>query len=43
MSTAIRFPRIAGAKPFVITQPWFTALMAEIGQSVEAAEVAPGH
>ncbi len=41
--TAIAFPRIAGAKPFDITQGWFTDLMAELGQKVEPAEVAPEH
>ena len=41
--TAIAFPRIAGAKPFDITQAWFTDLMAELGQKVEPAEVAPEH
>ncbi|OKL54118.1 pyrophosphate--fructose-6-phosphate 1-phosphotransferase [Bowdeniella nasicola] len=35
---AIEFPRIAGGKAFDITQEWFTDLMSEIGQSVEAAE-----
>ncbi len=33
--SAIPFPRIAGGKPFDITQEWFTALMAEIGQEVK--------
>ena len=41
--TAIAFPRIAGAKPFDITQQWFTDLMAELGQKVEPAEAAPEH
>ena len=40
---AIAFPRIAGAKPFDITQPWFTELMDELGQSVEPAEVSAEH
>ncbi|MDO5700080.1 MAG: pyrophosphate--fructose-6-phosphate 1-phosphotransferase [Bowdeniella nasicola] len=35
---AIEFPRIAGGKAFDITQPWFTDMMADIGQRVEAAE-----
>lgn len=35
---AIAFPRIAGGKPFDITQPWFGALMAEIGQPLVAAD-----
>lgn len=35
---AIEFPRIAGGKAFDITQEWFTEMMAEIGQSVQAAE-----
>ncbi len=30
---AIPFPRIAGHKPFDITTPWFTELLADIGQS----------
>ena len=29
---AIAFPRIAGGKPFDVTQPWFGALLADIGQ-----------
>ena len=41
--TAIAFPRIAGAKPFDITQPWFAALMTEIGQSVEPADTPAEH
>ena len=41
--TAIAFPRIAGAKPFDITQQWCTDLMADLGQKVEPAEVAPEH
>ena len=41
--TAIAFPRIAGAKPFDITQQWFTDLMADLGQKVEPAEAAPEH
>jgi len=28
----IEFPRIAGHKPFDITQPWFVQMLAEIGQ-----------
>ncbi|AWE42523.1 pyrophosphate--fructose-6-phosphate 1-phosphotransferase [Actinobaculum sp. 313] len=32
--TAIDFPRIKGAKPFDITQEWFTDLMSELGQEV---------
>ena len=34
---AIAFPRIAGGKPFDVTQPWFTDLMADLGQKVEPA------
>ncbi|WP_448072061.1 pyrophosphate--fructose-6-phosphate 1-phosphotransferase [Georgenia yuyongxinii] len=34
---AIEFPRIAGGKAFDITQDWFGALMAGIGQPVAAA------
>ncbi|MEO7410681.1 MAG: pyrophosphate--fructose-6-phosphate 1-phosphotransferase [Sphingomicrobium sp.] len=30
---AIEFNRIAGGKPFDITQPWFTDLLSDIGQS----------
>ncbi len=30
---AIAFPRIAGGKAFDVTQPWFTDLLAEIGQT----------
>ena len=37
---AIEFPRIAGGKPFDITQQWFLDMLAEIGQTVEAAEPA---
>ena len=40
---AIAFPRIAGGKPFDITQDWFTALMADLGQSVEPAEAGAEH
>ncbi|MCL2089772.1 MAG: pyrophosphate--fructose-6-phosphate 1-phosphotransferase [Micrococcales bacterium] len=29
---AIEFPRIAGGKPFDVTQPWFTDLLTAIGQ-----------
>ncbi|MHC5068182.1 MAG: pyrophosphate--fructose-6-phosphate 1-phosphotransferase, partial [Planctomycetota bacterium] len=29
---AIEFPRIAGGKPFDISEAWFTELLAEIGQ-----------
>ncbi len=36
--SAIAFDRIAGGKAFDITQDWFTNMMAEIGQPVEAAE-----
>lgn len=35
--TTIPFPRIAGGKVFDITQPWFTELMASVGQPVEPA------
>ncbi|MDN4472695.1 pyrophosphate--fructose-6-phosphate 1-phosphotransferase [Demequina zhanjiangensis] len=30
---AISFPRIAGHKPFDVTTPWYTEMMAEIGQA----------
>jgi len=32
----IEFPRIAGHKPFAATQPWFTQMLAAIGQPVPA-------
>lgn len=35
---AIAFPRIAGGKPFDITQPWFTSLLAELGQPLAPAQ-----
>ena len=36
---AIEFARIKGGKPFDISQPWYTELLAEIGQpATEAAE-----
>ena len=35
--TAIAFPRIAGGKPFDISQKWFLDMMAEIGQEVKPA------
>ncbi len=36
---AIEFSRIKGGKPFDISQPWFTEMLAEIGQpATEAAE-----
>jgi pyrophosphate--fructose-6-phosphate 1-phosphotransferase len=34
---AIEFPRIAGGKTFNVDQPWFTALMADIGQPFKPA------
>jgi pyrophosphate--fructose-6-phosphate 1-phosphotransferase len=34
---AIAFDRIKGGKPFDISQPWFTALLAEIGQPASVA------
>lgn len=34
--TSIPFPRIKGGKPFDITQDWFVATMAEIGQELKA-------
>ncbi len=34
---AIEFPRIAGGKAFNVDQPWFTALMADIGQPFKPA------
>ena len=37
---AIAFPRIAGGKPFDVTQSWFTDLMADLGQKVEPASPA---
>jgi len=35
---AIAFDRIAGAKPFDVTQPWFTTMLEEIGQPVPLAD-----
>ncbi len=37
---AIEFPRIAGGKPFDTTQPWFRALLEDIGQPVTAGATA---
>ena len=37
MDAGVPFPRIAGGKPFDISQPWFLEMMAEIGQTVEPA------
>ncbi|MBV7363764.1 pyrophosphate--fructose-6-phosphate 1-phosphotransferase [Actinomycetaceae bacterium TAE3-ERU4] len=34
---AIPFPRIAGGKPFDVTQQWFVDMMKEIGQNLEPA------
>ncbi len=34
---AIEFPRIAGGKPFDVSQDWFRALLADIGQPVPQA------
>ncbi len=34
---AIAFPRIAGGKPFDIEQPWFGAMLSEIGQPLVPA------
>ncbi|MBU4336343.1 MAG: pyrophosphate--fructose-6-phosphate 1-phosphotransferase, partial [Actinobacteria bacterium] len=34
---AIEFPRIAGGKAFDVTQPWFGALLADIGQALVPA------
>ncbi|MCG2797420.1 MAG: pyrophosphate--fructose-6-phosphate 1-phosphotransferase [Cellulomonas sp.] len=34
---AIEFPRIAGGKAFDVTQPWFGALLADIGQTLVPA------
>jgi pyrophosphate--fructose-6-phosphate 1-phosphotransferase len=34
---AIAFPRIAGGKAFDVTQPWFAALLADIGQQLVVA------
>jgi pyrophosphate--fructose-6-phosphate 1-phosphotransferase len=38
----IEFPRIKGGKPFDIALPWFTTMLAEIGQPV-GARVETGH
>ena len=35
---AIAFPRIAGHKPFDTATPWYTELLADIGQSVGAGQ-----
>jgi pyrophosphate--fructose-6-phosphate 1-phosphotransferase len=35
---AIEFPRIAGGKAFDVTEPWFVAMLAEIGQPLVAAK-----
>src|SRR5690606_40651360 len=35
---AIEFPRIAGGKAFDVSQPWFTDLLAGIGQSAVPAQ-----
>jgi len=34
---AIAFPRIAGGKAFDVSQPWFAALLADIGQQLAVA------
>jgi pyrophosphate--fructose-6-phosphate 1-phosphotransferase len=34
---AIAFPRIAGGKAFDVTQPWFGALLEDIGQPLVPA------
>ena len=34
---AIEFPRIAGGKAFDVSQPWFGALLADIGQPLVPA------
>lgn len=39
---AIAFERIAGGKPFDITQQWFVDLMAELGQNLEPAAATDG-
>lgn len=36
--SAIAFPRIAGGKPFDLSQTWFTELMASLGQPVAPAD-----
>ena len=35
---AIAFPRIAGGKAFDVSQPWFGALLADIGQQLVPAK-----
>ncbi|GII98028.1 pyrophosphate--fructose-6-phosphate 1-phosphotransferase [Sediminihabitans luteus] len=35
---AIEFPRIAGGKAFDVTQPWFGALLEDLGQPLVAAQ-----
>jgi pyrophosphate--fructose-6-phosphate 1-phosphotransferase len=34
---AIAFPRIAGGKAFDVSQPWFTRLLADVGQELVPA------
>jgi pyrophosphate--fructose-6-phosphate 1-phosphotransferase len=34
---AIEFPRIKGGKAFDVSQPWFKALLKDIGQPITAA------
>lgn len=34
---AIEFPRIAGGKPFDVSQPWFVELVEDLGQSLVPA------
>ncbi|HBX80537.1 MAG TPA: pyrophosphate--fructose-6-phosphate 1-phosphotransferase, partial [Propionibacteriaceae bacterium] len=40
---AIEFSRIAGAKPFDITSPWYLQMLDEIGQAHPASQPLPEH
>lgn len=40
---AIEFPRIKGGKPFNVAEPWFTSLLAAIGQPKGAPAHVGGH
>ena len=38
---AIEFPRIKGGKHFDIHTPWFTKILAQVGQAVPTPQAAP--
>ena len=40
--SCIAFPRIRGGKPFDIDEPWFGAMLGEIGQA-KGKQVAVSH